>query len=463
MKIRKAAIIDPLEGLFMEEAIQEAAQQTFMEEEAYEFQWSPLDPHPKQQAFLDFLGLEALYGGSAGGGKTAGLLMGALQYVHCSDYSALLLRRTYAELAMPGALIDLSHRWLDSSPAKWNEMMKTWKFPSGASITFGYIQHPGDEQRYRTSMFQYIAYDELTTFQENMYRYLFSRLRRGKGSTIPLRMRGASNPGGEGHDWVKQRFLLDEKDTRRYVPATLLENPGLDHESYLASLQELDEVTRKQLLEGDWDVEDDRLIPYSLITSCETPCLWDDGVTSKPRPQLYIGIDFGRTRDLTVIWIFELIGDVLWTREVVVLDNAPFSFQKSEILKRMDRRVVAVRVDQGGIGMQMTEELEEEFPSQVEGVSLNSSNQGRLGKALKISMENRNIRIPTDPKIREDFRLVRKIGQRGGIPILETERSAVGHADRFWACALGHEAAGTFRSMKPVLISRQPQLRTVKG
>jgi len=38
---------------------------------------------------------------------------------------------------------------------------------------------------------------------------MFSRLRRLKGSSVPLRMRCASNPGGYGHEWVKQRFITN--------------------------------------------------------------------------------------------------------------------------------------------------------------------------------------------------------------------------------------------------------------
>jgi predicted phage terminase large subunit-like protein len=91
---------------------------------------------------------------------------------------------------------------------------------------------------------------------------------------VPLRMRAASNPGGPGHEWVKRRFGIyrpegeDERprlchrpewvrrENRVFLPATLRDNPHLDTEEYLASLGELDEVTRRQLELGDWDAKE---------------------------------------------------------------------------------------------------------------------------------------------------------------------------------------------------------------
>jgi len=197
---------------------------------------------------------EALYGGAAGGGKSDALLMAALQYVHVPGYSALLLRKTYSDLALPGALMSRAVEWLAPSDATWSGNSKRWMFPSGASLTFGYLDQAGSEYRYQSSEFQFIGFDELTQFRENQYRYLFSRLRRLEGQPVPLRMRAASNPGGVGHEWVRQRFV--DKDVRNYdrifIPATLADNPYLDQQAYLMSLDQLDPITKRQLLNGDW-------------------------------------------------------------------------------------------------------------------------------------------------------------------------------------------------------------------
>ncbi|MCU6603777.1 phage terminase large subunit [Peribacillus frigoritolerans] len=223
-----------------------------------ENKYIPHDPTPKQAEFLLLQNREALYGGAAGGGKSDALLMAALQYVDHPKYAAILFRKSYADLSLPGALMDRAHEWLDGTDAKWNEKKKQWLFPKGATVTFAYLDHVNDRFNYQGSEFQFVGFDELTQFDESNYRYLFSRLRRLKGSTIPIRARSASNPGGKGHDWVKQRMLVEgESKGRKFIPATLQDNPYLDADEYMQSLQELDPLTREQLLKGDWDARMD--------------------------------------------------------------------------------------------------------------------------------------------------------------------------------------------------------------
>jgi len=211
-------------------------------------------PTARQTEFLltDHIS-EVLYGGAAGGGKSSALLLAALQYVDTPGYSAILFRKTYADLALPGALMDRATEWLAGSGARWDGKDKTWHFPSGATLSFGYLDSKDDHYRYQGAEFQFVGFDELTQFPENQYRYLFSRLRRLAGSAVPMRMRAASNPGGIGHEWVKKRFLKETSADRLFVPARLSDNPHLDQAGYVASLNQLDPVTRAQLLAGDWD------------------------------------------------------------------------------------------------------------------------------------------------------------------------------------------------------------------
>jgi predicted phage terminase large subunit-like protein len=217
----------------------------------------PHEPTAKQALFLmhDHIP-EILYGGSAGGGKSDALLMAALQYVHVPGYAALLLRRTYADLSLPGAIMSRSFEWLNGTDATWHDKEKTWKFPSGSTLSFGYLDSPRDHYRYQGSEFTFVGFDEVTQFKENQYLYLHSRLRRLENSNIPIRMRAASNPGDIGHEWVKSRFITEETRDKDclFIPASLSDNPHLDRESYIQSLMKLDPITREQLLSGNWDV-----------------------------------------------------------------------------------------------------------------------------------------------------------------------------------------------------------------
>lgn len=204
-----------------------------------------------QAAFLLLDQREAFYGGAAGGGKSDALLAAALQYVDTPGYSALILRRTFADLALPGAIMARSHEWLTGFAA-WNDTKKLWTFPSGATLAFGYLDAERDVYRYQGAEFQFVAFDELTQFPEGAYTYLFSRLRRLAGVDVPIRMRSASNPGGVGHGWVKRRFIERRAPDVVFVPAKVDDNPGLDVEEYRRSLMMLPEVLRAQLLAGDW-------------------------------------------------------------------------------------------------------------------------------------------------------------------------------------------------------------------
>jgi len=214
----------------------------------------PEIPSVTQKVFLRTYALEALFGGAAGGGKSSALLMSALQFVDIPNYSAILFRKTYADLALPGALMDRFKSWcVSNEEVHWNANSYVATFPSGARISFGYLNNTNDFLRYKGSEFQFIGMDEVTEIRESDYRYLFSRLRRpasGELSKVPLRMRAASNPAP---NWVRQRFIVEGRSSGRvFVPSFLTDNPGIDAESYRQALSVLDPIERKRLESGDW-------------------------------------------------------------------------------------------------------------------------------------------------------------------------------------------------------------------
>ena len=214
----------------------------------------PEEPSITQKVFLRTYALEALFGGAAGGGKSSALLMSALQYVDVPNYSAILFRRTFADLSLPGALMDRFKTWIsESDEIHWNANSYVATFPSGARISFGYLNNTNDYLRYKGSEFQFIGMDEVTEIRESDYRYLFSRLRRpasGPLSQVPLRMRAASNPAP---NWVRQRFIVEgSQEGRIFVPSLLTDNPGIDADSYRQALSALDPIERRRLEYGDW-------------------------------------------------------------------------------------------------------------------------------------------------------------------------------------------------------------------
>ena len=100
-------------------------------------------PQPRQAAFMERPEWEALYGGAAGGGKSDALVIEALRQVHIPHYKALILRKTFPQLA---ELIDKSLNYYPMAfpGARYNSSSHTWTFPSGAKIIFGSMQYTKD-------------------------------------------------------------------------------------------------------------------------------------------------------------------------------------------------------------------------------------------------------------------------------------------------------------------------------
>jgi len=221
----------------------------------------PHVPTVKQHAFLLMNHvIEGFFGGSAGGGKSDALLMAALQYVDKPGYHAILFRDTFANLAGEGGLLPRSHEWLRDTDAYWKGTEKKWLFPSGATISFGHMKTPLDHFNYQSHEYQFVGFDEMVQVRENQATYMFSRMRRKAGSSVPLRFRGASNPPAREQvktgAWVKKRYIDSPNTNERFfLPSRLSDNPYVDQEAYIKNLNFLDPITRKQLLDGDWNVQ----------------------------------------------------------------------------------------------------------------------------------------------------------------------------------------------------------------
>lgn len=228
--------------------------------------YSPHMPTPKQQVFMNLQCREAFFGGAAGGGKSDALLMDALQYSDVKGYSAIIFRKTFADLVKPGALIDRAKEWLFRfDNVVWREKDRKFEFVERygkhtdivSILQFGYLETDGDKYNYQGGEYQYAGFDELVHMSESNYRYIFSRLRRLKGVNVPIRVRGASNPPDDDQGtWVYNRFVNPEtkKSNVIFIPAGMDDNPHLDADEYVKMLDELDPVTRARLKEGIWTI-----------------------------------------------------------------------------------------------------------------------------------------------------------------------------------------------------------------
>ena len=250
------------------------------------------EPNPgPQTAFLASTEQEVLYGGSAGGGKSYAMVADPVRYFNNPHASMLLVRRSTEELR---EIISVSKQLYPKAipGIRFMERDKTWVAPSGATLWMSYLDRDDDVMRYQGQAFNWIGFDELTQWPTPYpWNYMRSRLRSTKDSNLPLYMRATSNPGGPGHQWVKKTFIdpsehnkpywatdIDSGEVikwpkghsregeplfkRKFIPATLFDNPYLsDDGMYEANLLSLPEHQRRQLLEGDWDVNEGAAFP----------------------------------------------------------------------------------------------------------------------------------------------------------------------------------------------------------
>jgi predicted phage terminase large subunit-like protein len=162
-----------------------------------------LRPYPGAQSlFLSNPAYEVGYGGAAGSGKSFALLLELASEIDDAEYAAIAFRRTFGELKK--TLIEESKRIYPGLGGVYHESDHLWRFPSGARIYFGHLQHVSDISNYKGPEFGRVIFDELTSFAEAQYRFLFTRLRRRDGK--PCYMRFGTNPGDVGHEFVLKRF-----------------------------------------------------------------------------------------------------------------------------------------------------------------------------------------------------------------------------------------------------------------
>jgi len=288
----------------------------------------------QEGAQSDFLRCQAdyaIYGGAAGGGKSYGIVIDALRGVGDPGFNAVLFRRTYRQLELPGGLIDRAR--LIYSPLKegvFNGSRYEWVFPSGAKIVFRHLQHDANIYDYQGAEFSFIAFDELTHFPHSAWDYLSSRLRAPTSHFKPY-MRATTNPDADSWvasmiDWwldpytglpLKERagkirwfvkqdgemiWSNDPDDLSKYdvlprsftfIPASLADNPALTNgdPTYLATLQALHPVERARLLEGNWKVRLSsgkffqrdwfKMIDRNEVPECRTVRFWDLAATDQ--------------------------------------------------------------------------------------------------------------------------------------------------------------------------------------
>lgn len=150
-----------------------------------------------------------VYGGAAGGGKTAALLLKPLYHVGNKDFKAILFRREYGQLMAADGLVDESRKIYPKVGGKL--VGDRWTFPSGATIDFYHCEVEKDaEKKFQGVQVAFIGVDEATTATEHQLHIMMTRLRSSSGVKPQIMM--TANPKYDHciARWLKSAGYVDK-------------------------------------------------------------------------------------------------------------------------------------------------------------------------------------------------------------------------------------------------------------
>ncbi|CAB3834627.1 hypothetical protein LMG26858_00872 [Achromobacter anxifer] len=258
------------------------------------------------------------------------------------------------------------------------------------------------------------------------------------------KLRITSTPNGKGNKFYE--LMTDKKLetiwSRHVVDIYRAVRDGLPRnvDEMRAALN--DDDAWAQEFELKWLDEASAWLSYELIDGVEhdragIPENYAGGIC-------YVGVDIGIRSDLFVIVVLELVGDILWVREVITRKRAKFS-EQDELLAGVFQRYRVARccMDQTGMGEKPVEDAKADHgEDRVEGVIFTSASKLLLATIGKEGFDDRLVRIPLgDTALRADLHKLQKVSSPTGAPRFVADSDAAGHADRTWALFLAMYAA----------------------
>jgi phage terminase large subunit len=230
-----------------------------------------IKPNAGPQTFvlqLPYTIREILYGGSRGGGKTFAGQMWLTEYFDNPSFSGLVVRLNALDLA----------DWIQRAKRMYRGLGVTFvanpmviRLPAGGIVQLGHLGDDNAYEKYQGQEFQKILIEELTQIpNEERYLKLISSCR-STHKDMPAQVFATTNPGGQGHSWVKARFVEpvppNQVQTvktstgsikRIFVPSSIDDTPQLqndkDYVAFLDDLKNSNEMLYRAWRLGDWDV-----------------------------------------------------------------------------------------------------------------------------------------------------------------------------------------------------------------
>ena len=179
--------------------------------------------------------------------------------------------------------------------------------------------------------------------------------------------------------------------------------------------------------------------PYDLILPCTSDDVrLADDFTDIPEPEgrIVAGFDVGRTRDRSELAVFEETSGRFTCRLLRSYNQVPFSEQEADLRRLLERLPVArLSIDKSGIGMNLAENLARDYPQVVPEAFSNEAKE-RWATDFKILLQRKDVSLPRERELVSQIHSIKRRVLPSGKVSFDAERTARGHADRFWAIAL---------------------------
>lgn len=399
-------------------------------------------PQPgPQEKFLATSADIALYGGSAGGGKTFGLLSEGARHIGNKHFGAVIFRRESPQIRNEGGLWDESVKIYPSLGGRAKESILQWIFPSGAKLKFSHLQYDSDVLNWQGSQIPFIGFDELTHFTKAQFFYMLSRNR----STCGVRpyIRATTNPDADSWVaefiawWIDQdtglaipersgvvRWFIRKNDdiiwsdsrgdlidkfpdalpkSFTFISASIHDNKILLEKDpgYLANLMALPLVERERLLGGNWKIRPSSGLYFkreyfqtveAAPVDCEWWRSWDLAATEKTAdndPDWTVGVKIGRDKQ-----------GVFYIGDVIRFQKSPLYVEQSIMNMAAQDGVIikiALSQDPGQAGKAQAEHLVRKLAGYQVFTERETGDKVTRAGAFSAQCEAGNVRIVRGP------------------------------------------------------------------
>ncbi|MBW2559232.1 MAG: terminase family protein [Deltaproteobacteria bacterium] len=165
-------------------------------------------------------------------------------------------------------------------------------------------------------------------------------------------------------------------------------------------------------------------------------------VEGKIEANLAGGMDLGRKKHASeIILVGSDREDQFPYRLSVSLDRCEFTVQEHAIRLILNGlSVQGFRIDETGLGMQLSENMAKEFPETVSPATFTNKSKGLWAVEMKLRFQKSQVPIPLNKALTYQIHSVRKKVTASSSTIFGSDESDH-HADKFWALALALDAA----------------------